>query len=118
MTGSPPTGDAEQRWQQPAFGPAKDEPSVPAPSSGAMMPASSGGLVRVPPPSTAETVLGVLAKLIWPVAIVLIIFSKAGIFPLVLFAIVAGIVLEGVRKHLRQRRRASARPSVEPDDQR
>lgn len=118
MTSNPPTGEPEQRWQQPAFGPAPDEPVQPS------YPIEMGGGVparRVPPPSTAESVVGALAKVIWPVVILWIVFGHGAFFPLLIVALVASTLLSSVKKSLRRRRYAAAlppQPMDYPDDQR
>jgi len=116
---NPPTGEPEQRWQQPSFGPSPDEPVQPTYYPTGMVPAHSGPLQRVPPPSTLENVVSALAKVIWPVAIALFIFTKAGFFPLLIFVLVAGAVLRAIKKSLRQRRYALPQePTTDSDPQR
>ncbi|MFT4216698.1 MAG: hypothetical protein QM619_05870 [Micropruina sp.] len=120
MTSNPPTDQPEQRWQQPSFGP---EPnwtgSVPPNPAGPPAPAPTPHPVhpsarQVPPASTVETVVGTLAKVVWPVAIVLLITTRMGFVPLVIIAIVANMLLGAIKKNLRQRRYASLPPSYPP----
>ncbi|MFT4296837.1 MAG: hypothetical protein QM582_15650 [Micropruina sp.] len=119
MTSNPPTDEPEQRWQQPTFGP---EPTwtgpanpagptgVPAPAPHPVYPSAR----QVPPPSTVETVVGTLAKVVWPVAIVLFITTHMGFVPLMIIAIVANMILGAIKKNLRQRRYAALPPSYPP----
>ena len=64
----------------------------------------------VPPPSTLETVVGAVSRVIWPVAILLFITTHMGFFPLIVIAIVANMVLGSIRRSLRQRRFAALPP--------
>jgi len=119
VTSNPPTGEPEQRWQQPAFGPAPDEPVQPTYypiGMGASLPAR-----RVPPPSTMESVVGALAKVIWPVVILWVILGHGAFFPMLIVALVVSTLLGAVKKSLRQRRYAAAlppQPPIHPEDQR
>ncbi|MCW3156423.1 hypothetical protein [Micropruina sonneratiae] len=101
MTTNPPTDDPEeQRWQQPPFQP---EPETQhGPLRGPVLVPGRG--VAVPPPSSFEAVLSALAKLVWPVAILLAIFTKLSFWPVLLVAIVLSTVLGALRNNLRQRR--------------
>lgn len=135
VTNNPPTEEPEQqRWQQPSFGPSgatpyetpsygpsyetnrdgvtDDDPppyGMPQqPVSGYVMPAPG---TPIPPPSAFETVIGTLSKLVWPVAILLIIFAHLGFWPVLITAIVAGTILRAVKGNLRERRRAIGGPN-------
>ncbi len=101
----PPDGPAEQQWQQPPF--ASDGPPRDAtPASGhVVVPGTPGPL---PAPSSFEVLIGTLAKLVWPVAILLIVFTKATFWPVLITAIVAGTILGALKRNLKQRRREIA----------
>lgn len=129
VTNNPPTEEPEQRWQQPSFGPSGATPyetpsyrpsdgtnrdgvtdngppayDVPQqPVSGYVMPAPG---TPIPPPSAFETVIGTLSKLVWPVAVLLVIFTHLSFWPVLITAIVAGTILRAVKGNLRERRRA------------
>lgn len=103
---NPPTGEPEQRWQQPSFGPPPPDPRLPATRPTPFYPPAQ----RVPPASTVETVVSALARLVWPIAIVLFITTNLGFVPMLITAIVASVVLGAVRKNLRQRRYAALPP--------
>lgn len=116
MTSTPPVGEPEQQWQQPAFGSQGSEPQFFTPDPGqAVVPAPANNPVRYSrPPSVAESVVATLAGLVWPVMIVLAIMGVVGWWPGVLVALVAGVVLGNARRHLRARRKALGRvPIVE-----
>ncbi len=120
VTSNPPTGEPEPRWQQPPFqagGPTPydatpDEPTdTDFPAYGASQPPVSGYVVpapgsAVPPPSQFETVVVTLARLIWPVAFVLVIFTGAGFWPVLIGALNVNTILRALKGNLRQRRRA------------
>ncbi len=117
VSSNPPTGEPEQRWQQPSFGPQPSDgrhefpgyhpqPPVPRPFYPVTHP--------VPPASTFETVIGTLSKLVWPIAILLLITTNLGFFPLIITAIVVNVVLGSVKKNLRQRRHAALPPPPAP----
>lgn len=118
MTNNPPSGEPEPRWQQPPFQaggatpyePNRDEPTDDVPSYGGSEQPVSGYVVPVaapvPPPSAVETVIGTLARLVWPVAILLVIFTHLSFWPVLITAIVVGTILRALKGNLRQRRRA------------
>lgn len=118
VSSNPPTGEPEQRWQQPSFGPQspdertnfpgyRPQPPAPRPSYPVARP--------VPPPASAfETVVGTLSRLVWPIAILLLITTHMGFFPLIITAIVVNIVLGSIKKNLRQRRHAALPPPPAP----
>ena len=113
---SHPSGDErEQRWQQPAFAPQPiNEPPTFKQSGQGMQPFVSGPVVRfTAPPSVSETIVGTLAGLVWPVAILLIIFTNLGFWPGIITAMVVGAVLGGVKKNLKARRRAVLPPQAQ-----
>lgn len=62
----------------------------------------------LPAPSSFEVLIGTLAKLVWPAAILLIDFTKATFWPAPITAIVAGTVLGALKRNLKQRRREIA----------
>lgn len=64
----------------------------------------------VPPPGRVETVVGVVAGVIWPVMIVLGIFTSLSLGTAIIVAIIASIVLNQVRRTLHSQRRASIQP--------
>ena len=96
-----PVGDSEQRWQQPSFTPGPE--SLQNPVTGSVLPAAGR---PVSPPSPFESVVGALAGIVWPVAILLIIFTKLAFWPVLIAAIVAGTVLGALKRNQRQRRLA------------
>ena len=105
--------EGEPRWQQPAFQPEPTSDSHPYPSSGqGMQPYVSGPVVPLQygPPSVLETIVATLARLVWPVGSLLVIFAHVGFFPVLITAVVAGALLGAVKKNLRQRRRAVLPP--------
>ncbi len=117
VSSNPPTGEPEQRWQQPSFGPQPSDgrsdfpgyqPQPPAPRP--FYPVTH----PVPPASTFETVVSTLSKLVWPIAILLLITTNLGFFPLIITAIVVNVVLGSVKKNLRQRRHAALPPPPAP----
>jgi hypothetical protein len=124
VSSNPPTGEPEQRWQQPSFGPQPPPESAGYPVYGARSPAPRPSYPvarQVPPASAFETVVGTLSKLVWPVAILLLITTHLGFFPLIIIAIVTNIVLGSIKKNLRQRRYAALPPPPpaypsQPDD--
>lgn len=108
VTVNPPTGEQEPRWQQPDFQPMQSEPQFFTPSPNqAMVPSYPAPVL--PPPGTFETVVGTLARLVWPVAILLYFFTPVTFWPALVGAIIAGTVLGAVKKNLKQQRRASVR---------
>lgn len=131
MTSNPPAQEPEeQRWQQPSFQPDPRTfrsapgafpsepntfqpepdtfPSEPdafqAPVTGPVVPAAGA---PVPPPSSFEAVIGALAKLVWPVAILMIIFTKLSFWPVLIAAIVIGAILSALKANLKQRRHSA-----------
>ena len=115
MTSNPPPGEPEQQWQQPNFDAPRDEQFV-QPVTGHVIVPGVGG--RVPPPSTFETMIGPLAKLVWPVAILMIIFTGVSLWPGLIGAIVMGTILSALKNNLRQRRRWQVQPPEVGPDQR
>jgi hypothetical protein len=115
---TPPAGQPEPQWQQPEFQP--EPPLYGAPLEGQLYTGPSGQqLVSRPaslPPSVPETVLQTLNGLVWPVMIVLAIMGTVGWWPAIITALVANVVLENVRRHLRSRRRAIAARANGTDD--
>lgn len=110
MTNPPTEQPEEQRWQQPEFAPGAEQPPV-----------LSGQVVvpgeRVPPPSTLETVVGVVAGLVWPVMMILGIFGPVPFWSALVIALVASWVLGAVKGQLKaQRRRGVIAPP--PSEQR
>lgn len=92
----------EPNWQQPPFAPGPEDPA----------PTVSGAIV-VPggdpaPPSVLESVIRVIAGVVWPVMLVLGIFGPVPFFAAMVIALVASSVLTTVSKELKQRRRARA----------
>ncbi len=75
-----------------------------------MVPAAPG-----PAPSAAETLVGRVAGLVWPVMIMLALMGVVGWWPAVLVAIVASAVLSSTRNHLKARRRALGGAAAQPD---
>lgn len=111
VTTNPPTGDEERRWEQPAFQPDAEQQVTPL-TGRLIVPGATGRT----PPSTFETVISTLARFVWPVAILLVVFTKAAFWPVLIVAIVLGTVLSAVSRNLRQQRRALPRPpSGAPD---
>ncbi len=113
VSSNPPTEEPEERWQQPSFGPQPPPQGPDYPLYGAPLPASRPFYPparQVPPPSTLETVVGAVSRVIWPVAILLFITTHMGFFPLIVIAIVANMVLGSIRRSLRQRRFAALPP--------
>lgn len=110
VTSNPPAGEPEPRWQQPSFGPQPPDAGsgvpawhpVPAPAR------------HVPPPSALEGAVGVLRRVIWPIAILVLVTTHVGFVPLLVAAIVANVVLGAVRRNLRRRRYAAALPPAPP----
>lgn len=112
---SAPAGEPEPQWQQPPF-PSEPEPA-PEPVQGSVVP--SAVIVpreRLAPPSVAETALGAVAGMIWPVMIVLAIMGVVGWWPAILVAIIASTVLGSTQNHLKARRRALRRAAIARDD--
>lgn len=117
VTSNPPTEEPEQRWQQPSFGPQPPPEGGDFPVYGARTPAPRPFYPparQVPPPSTFETVIGAISRVIWPIAILLFITTHMGFFPLIIIAIVANVVLGSIRRSLRQRRYAALPPAPPP----
>ncbi|MGC3995431.1 MAG: hypothetical protein QM779_15160 [Propionicimonas sp.] len=109
MSGTPPTWEPEQRWQQPAFGEpvsgAQPVPALPVP-------------VAPEPPGTVEKLAGRLHGLVWVIAIALVIFIHTSLVATVVVATVAGFVLNHIRRDLRRQRLARAgSPVPRPPDQ-
>lgn len=107
MSSQPPVGDAEQRWQQPAWDPGQQQA---APPPLPVMPFTPPVPVRYPPPSALESTVATIAGLIWPAMILLAILGYVGWWPAMIIALVSHVVADGVRKHLRARRKALAPP--------
>lgn len=102
VTSNPPTQEPEeQRWQQPAFQP---EPEfTQAPMTGpVVVPRAS-----VPPPSGFESVVGSLAGLVWPVMILLAVFTRFPFWTAIIIALIASTVLGALKKNLKQRRHST-----------
>jgi prolipoprotein diacylglyceryltransferase len=112
---NPPVNEEEPRWQQPNFDPTRDQQFTP-PITGHVIVPGVGG--RVPPPSTFETMIGTLAKLVWPVAILMIIITGVSFWPGLIGAIVVGTILSALKNNLRQRRRWQVQPPEVGPDQR
>ena len=118
MTSTPPDGESEQQWQQPAFQP-PDVAGEPV-SGNVIYPGSSAQIVPRPPsspPSVAESVVGTLAGLVWPVMIVIAIMGTIGWWPAIIIAIVASAVLGNVRQQLKWRRKAITRAEARDPNQ-
>ena len=115
MTNQVP-GEHDERWQQPPF--TASEPAEPTPAE----PPVVQGQLLVPavstPPSVAETVLGSVAGIVWPVMIVLAIFSVVGWVQAIVVAIVASAALGAARNHLKARRKALGRDARPRPDER
>lgn len=62
---------------------------------------------RVPPPSSAETMISVVAGLVWPVMMVLGIFGPIPFWTALVIAFIASSLLGAVRGQLKARRRAA-----------
>ncbi len=105
VTSNPPSDEQEPRWEQPEFLP-DPEPREATPVTGHVI--VPGETARVPPPSALENVIGALAKVVWPVAILMIVFTRASFWPLLISAIVLGTVLSALKQNMRQRRRANS----------
>lgn len=121
VSSNPPTGEPEQRWQQPSFGPQPSDgrsdfpgyhPQPPAPRP--FYPVTH----PVPPASTLETVVGTLSKLVWPIAILLVFTTQLSFFSMMITAIVVNVVLGAIKKNLRQRRYAAPPPPPAPPERR
>lgn len=114
VTSTPPAGGPEREWQQPPFQqPPVPQPYEPAQPAAGQFPRPSQDIVPrpvVPPPSVAETVVGSLAGVVWPVMILLAVFTHIGFWPAIIFALIASTVLGNIRGHLRSQRRALAPP--------
>lgn len=67
-----------------------------------------------PPPSQVETVVAMAAGLIWPVMLVLGIFTSLSMMTAIVIAIIASLVLNQVKRTLRSQRRASIQPPSNP----
>jgi len=108
MTSFPPTEDptGDQHWEQPRF----DEPTA---VSG---PVLQPGQLRptVPPPGPVETVIGVAAGVIWPIMIVLGVFTSLSLGTAIVLAIIASLVLNQVQRTSHNQRRASIQPPATP----
>jgi hypothetical protein len=110
MVTNPPTEQPEeQRWQQPEFAPGAEPP--PVLSGQVLVPGERVSGERVPPPSALETVIGVVAGLVWPVMMILGIFGPVPFWSALVIAFVASWVLGTVKSQLRaQRRRGAINP--------
>lgn len=67
-----------------------------------------------PPPSQAEIWIGAAAGLVWPIMIVLGVFTSLSLAAAIIIAIVASIGLNRVKKELRLRRLMALQPPDEP----
>ncbi len=120
VTNQPPTAEPEPQWQQPSFSPGGEAGSLgnQAKPSPLPSPLASGSVIvpgtSVPPPSVAETMIGTVAGVVWPVMIVLAIMGAVGWWPAILVAIVGSAVLGNVRGHLKARRKALGRAGTIP----
>lgn len=108
MTSSSPTGDPadDQRWEQPRF----EEPPVysgPVLQPGQRRPAP-------PAPSQTEIWVGAAAGLVWPVMIILGVFTGVNLGVAIVIALVSSIVLNHVKRTLRAQRLAELRPPETP----
>lgn len=117
---NPPTSEPEPQWQQPAFGPKPEDEAVQQPAPLQSWP---GGIVQrlePEPPSSAETVIGALAGLVWPVAMIAWIFGGAGFLPMLMVALIGSTVLGALKKNMKQRRvaRATNLSQLPPPEQR
>jgi hypothetical protein len=113
VTSTPPVGEPEREWQQPPFQqPSFPQQPDPAPSGNDVPYPSQVVVPRpvMPPPSLAETVVGSLAGVVWPVMILLAVFTHIGFWPAIIFALIASTVLGNIRGHLRSQRRALPPP--------
>jgi hypothetical protein len=101
MVTNPPTEQPEeQRWQQPQFSPgAEPQPVV---TGRVLVPGE-----RVPPPSSVETMISLVAGLVWPVMMILGIFGPLSFWTALVIAFISSSVLGAVRGQLRARRRAA-----------
>ena len=116
MTSTPPVGEPEQQWQQPAFVPREGADDV---VSGEIVPTGPSSAVAPrtvsSPPSVAESVVGTLAGLVWPIMIVTAIMGGLGWWPAIIIALVASAVLGNVRQQLKWRRKAITKGDT-PDE--
>jgi hypothetical protein len=109
VSSTPPVGEPEREWEQPAFGSNEDDV---AGGHGVVVPQP----MQVPvtysaPASVAEVVVSSLAGVVWPVMIVLAIFGVLAWWPAIIIALVASAFLGNIRGQLRSRRRALPPPS-------
>ena len=94
-----PTDSAEEwRWEQPSFTEAPQPPVF----SGPVLRASQARPAA--PPSRVENLLRLAARLVWPVAIVLAIFTDLSLGTAVLAALAISIGLHVARRSLRTSR--------------
>ncbi len=104
MVTNPPTEQPEeQRWQQPQFSPGAERP--PVVTGHVLVPGE-----RVPPPSVLETVISTAAGLVWPVMMVIGIFTSFSFWTALVIAFIASSVLGAVKAQLRARRRTAIQP--------
>ncbi|MEA4945903.1 MAG: hypothetical protein VB080_15895 [Propionicimonas sp.] len=102
-TGSDPYRGAADPYQQPQAGQASWNPPD-AVSGAVLVPGQPPYRAAVSQRSPAEQTVRTVARLIWPVMIVLAIFGYLPWFPAIVIAIVAGSALEGVAHDQKRRR--------------
>ena len=103
MTNPPTEQPEDQRWQQPSFAPGSEP--TPVVSGQILVPGE-----QVPPASTVETVVSTLAGLVWPVMLIIGIFTGFPFWTALIIAFIASSVLGAVKGQLRARRRAAIQP--------
>lgn len=114
----------EPQWSQPPFAPGYQEPepvgygaAQPSPLP-ALPDVVSGSVIlpgaTVPPPSVIESVLRVIAGLLWPLVIAVLIFGGGSWWFGIIFAIIASAVLKQITQELKRRRVLGARIVTPP----
>lgn len=104
------TQPEDQQWAQPDFAPQPESAqSVPVVTGPILLPAGT----PPPPPAALESILRLVAKLVWPV-LILLAFMTGNWWTNILIAIIASTVVDQIVRELRRRRLASFRAGIVP----
>ncbi|MGB7963633.1 MAG: hypothetical protein WCF12_11840 [Propionicimonas sp.] len=114
MSDTWPPQEPENQWKQPPFAPPPEETPAPEVSGTVLVPVDAAQLR----PTPLETALRVLARWVWPLAIIATFTSRGSLWEMLIGAIVVSAVLNQVTREMKRRRLAGVRqaPSIPPQD--
>jgi len=104
--------EPENQWQQPPFTPSPEQPGEPVVTGPVLVPLDPAQLA----PSSGETTLRLISRLVWPLAIIATIVTRGSLWELIFAAIVVSAILNRVLRELARRRLSGQNPSTPPRD--